>query len=63
MPARERQRVELKCPACGRAGFVNIAIGSQHKTASAEGFVVIVNAVNELEIVCPGCSTVVLRIE
>jgi hypothetical protein len=63
MPASERQRVELKCPSCGHSGIANIAIGSQQKTASADGFIVKVIAVNELEIVCPDCDAVALRIE
>ena len=63
MPARERERVELKCPSCGRTGFANVAVGSERKTASASGFLVKIIDIRNLEIVCPDCTTVVLQLE
>ena len=63
MPARARQKIKLECRSCGHTGFINIAVGSERKTASASGFRVLILATNELEIVCPDCDAVVYRIE
>ena len=64
MPAKKREKIELRCSTCGRAGWANVGYGSERVTASTVGgFIVVISDNQEgLFLVCSGCQTTVREI-
>src|SRR5690242_1255121 len=57
MPAKKREKIELSCSTCGRAGWASVGYGSERVTASAVGgFIVVISGDQDgLYVVCSGC--------